>query len=322
MRIALVSEHASPLAALGGVDAGGQNVHVAALAAALARKGAEVVVHTFHALGSVKRQQQGAKDTSPPCRVAEERRIARRADRIVCTSTSELFELGRMGAPAHRVSVVPCGVDLDLFSPEGPAWPRRPGLARLVVVSRLVERKGIGHAIAALAAVPDAELLGAGGPERARLGGDPEARRLMELARSSGVVDRVQFLGRVGRRELPSLLRSADVVLAVPWYEPFGIVPLEAMACGVPVVATAVGGLVDTVVDGVTGLHVPPRRPDLIASATRALLADDQRRRELGRHGARRARERYGWGHVAGATLDVYRALVPGVAAPRRGALG
>ena len=101
----------------------------------------------------------------------------------------------------------------------------------------------------------------------------------------------------------------------MPWYEPFGIVPLEAMACGVPVVASAVGGLVDTVVDGVTGLHVPPRDPAALAAALRQLLADPARRARWAPAGARRARERYGWDRVAAATHEVYRGLSP----PRAG---
>ncbi len=86
-------------------------------------------------------------------------------------------------------------------------------------------------------------------------------------ARELGVADRVELRGRVERADVPALLRSADVVVCVPWYEPFGIVPLEAMACGRPVVASAVGGLIDTVVDGVTGVHVPPREVDRLATA-------------------------------------------------------
>src|SRR5690606_7561076 len=97
------------------------------------------------------------------------------------------------------------------------------------------------------------------------------------------------------------------VVACVPWYEPFGIVPLEAMACGVPVVASAVGGMVDTVVDGHTGVHVPPRCPGRIASALRSLLGDDELRRSMGAAGARRARRHYRWEAIAAATLNVYR---------------
>jgi D-inositol-3-phosphate glycosyltransferase len=399
VRIAMVSEHASPLAVLGGVDAGGQNVHVAALATALARRGAEVVVHTrrddpalphrvrfapgvtvehvtagpqerlpkdellphmdefaarlrrswltrppdvvhahfwmsgraalaaghplglpvaqtFHALGVVKRRHQGAKDTSPPERIAVERAIIRQADAIVATCSDEVFELVRLGADLHRTTVVPCGVDLDRFTPHAPAAPRPSDRHRLVVVSRLVERKGIGNVISALASVPGAELVVAGGPEASRLAGDPQARRLVALAEELGVADRVRLLGRVEQAHLPALLRSADVVVCVPWYEPFGMVPLEAMACGVPVVASAVGGLVDSVVDGVTGLHVPARDPDQLAVVLAALLADPGRRAVLGRAGARRTRRRYGWDRIARSTLEVYGSLVARAADP------
>jgi D-inositol-3-phosphate glycosyltransferase len=393
MRIAMVSEHASPLAVLGGVDAGGQNVHVAALASALARRGDEVVVHTrrddasmprrvplghgvvvdhvaagppsvlpkdellplmdafardlreqwtatrpdvvhahfwmsalaavtaaaplgipvvqtFHALGTVKRRHQGAKDTSPPERLAIERWIATTADRIVATCTDEVFELLRMDADRRSITVIPCGVDLDRFTADGPAEPRPPGVHRLVIACRLVERKGIGNAISALAEIPHAELHVAGGPDAAELGGDPEVRRLRALAEEAGVADRVVLRGRVEREAVPALLRSADVVVCAPWYEPFGIVPLEAMACGVPVVATAVGGQIDSIVHGVTGLHVPPRDPPALAAAVRELLADPAWRAELGREGRRRAQRLYGFDRIAAATRDIYDDVV------------
>ena len=393
MRVAMVSDHASPLAVLGGVDAGGQNVHVAALARQLGRMGVEVmvstrrddptlprwaalapgvavhhvdagppypiskddllpymdafaadltrvwhrwrpdvvhahfwmsglaaiqagrpldipVVQTFHALGVVKRRHQGERDTSPPERLEVERRIVAEADRVVATCTDEVFELARLGADVDRVKVVPCGVDLGHFSPDGPEEARTPGLSRLVVVSRLVERKGVGNVVSALAEVPGAEVVIAGGPEESALPDHEEARRLMGLAEAAGVADRVQLRGRVDRADLPALLRSADAVLCVPWYEPFGLVALEAMACGVPVVATAVGGLVDTVVDGVTGIHVPPRSPQHLAAALRSLLEEPVLRRRLGTAGARRARQRYGWNRVARSTLGVYGELL------------
>jgi glycosyltransferase involved in cell wall biosynthesis len=109
---------------------------------------------------------------------------------------------------------------------------------------------------------------------------------------------------------VPALIRSADVVLCLPWYEPFGIVPLEAMACGVPVIGTAVGGLLDTVIDGVTGLLVPPHRPDLAAEATTQLLDDAGRRRSYGTAGVVRTRSLYGWTTVARATERSYRRVL------------
>jgi D-inositol-3-phosphate glycosyltransferase len=393
LRVALVSEHASPLAALGAVDAGGQNVHVAALALALERRGLEVAVHTrrddpalpdrvamgdrvrvehvdagparalpkdtllphmhdfarallrswsarppdvvhahfsmsgqasltaaralgipvvqtFHALGVVKRRHQGARDTSPPERPSIERSVVRRVDRIVATCQDEVAELEALGADPTRVSVVPCGVDLELFQPTGPVWPPRRRGHRLVAVGRMVERKGFADAVRAIAMVPGAELLIAGGPERAALWTDPEARRLGAVAEHEGVAGRVELIGRVGRDRVSALLRSADAVVCVPWYEPFGIVPLEAMACGVPVVASAVGGMLDTVVDGGTGVLVPPRSPDRLAAALGDLLASPGRRARMGAAGVRRVRRLYHWDRVAELTLDSYAAAL------------
>lgn len=128
------------------------------------------------------------------------------------------------------------------------------------------------------------------------------------------VADRVTFLGRVPRKNVPQLLRSADLVLTLPWYEPFGMVPLEAMACGVPVVATEVGGHRDSLIDNVTGVHVAAGRPAELARRVRLLLADPTRRHAMGIAGADRARSRYAWERVARETASVYGR----VARPRR----
>jgi glycosyltransferase involved in cell wall biosynthesis len=392
VRIDLVSEHASPLAAIGGVDAGGQNVHVAALAAGLARRGHEVTVHTrrdddalpervvtadgydvahvpagpprelpkdellphmaefarvlreqwtaappdvvhahfwmsglaaveaaaglstpvlqtFHALGSVKRRHQGAADPSPASRIDLERGLCRAVDHVVATCSDEVFELRRLGLPRDRATIVPCGVDTSVFTPRGPV-AQRSARSRLLVLGRLVERKGQDDAVRALRAVPDAELVVVGGPPPGAIDADPEVCRLRALAVEEGVADRLVFAGAVPQADVPAWVRSADVVLAVPWYEPFGITPLEAMACGRPVVATAVGGLVDTVVDGVTGDLVPPRDPARLGAVLAALLADDGRRAAYGAAGVRRARARYRWSRVVADTDAVYRQVL------------
>lgn len=390
LKVAMVSEHASPLAVLGGVDAGGQNVHVAALAERMGRQGAQVmvytrrdseslpvrvrcahnvvvehidagpaavvekdrllpymdafaedlaarwssrppdvvhahfwmsgmaslraaraanipVVQTFHALGIEKRRHQADKDTSPARRLKIEQDVATRVDRVVATSSAEAFELTRMGADARRITVIPCGVDLSTFTPAGEREQRTGSRRRILSLGRLVERKGIADVIEALVEIPNAELIVAGGPDRNQLGIDPEACRLRAIASTLGVADRVDFRGRVSRSDVPALLRSADAVVCYPWYEPFGIVPLEAMACGVPVVVSSVGGLIDTIVDGVTGIHVAPRCPQALAAALRALLGDDKLRAQLGSAGSSRVHERYSWARVADETLTVYR---------------
>jgi glycosyltransferase involved in cell wall biosynthesis len=266
------------------------------------------VAQTFHALGSVKRRHQREADTSPPARRWLEPRVAREADAVIATCSSEVQELCAYRVHPDSAVVIPCGVDLELFRPRGPVAPRgdRP---RVLSIGRMVPRKGIDTAIEAIAAVPDAELVIAGGPALPELDGDPEARRLRALADGHGVADRVVFLGRVPHDEAPALMRSADVVVSVPWYEPFGMVPVEAMACGTPVVASAVGGHLDTVIDGVTGLHVPPRDPAALADRLREVLQAPRRRARLGRAGARRAHALYSWDRIAATTEAVYERL-------------
>ena len=395
MRIAMVSEHADPTAAPGGEDAGGQNVHVAALARALAARDHSVVVYTrlaspdaapeaslepgvevrrlaagpavplpkdellpympelgaalarewarrppdlvhahfwmsglaslrgaaglsipvaqtFHALGSVKARYQGAKDTSPPERTHAERQIGLACDQVIATCHDEVRELGQIGIPSGKVSVVPCGVDTGTFRPAGVVAPRdSPG--RLLTLGRLVERKGIDTAIEALPRLPGVELIVAGGPERDLLGRDGEYLRLRDIARDRGVADRVVFTGAVPRAQVPPLIRSADVVVCTPWYEPFGITPLEAMACGVPVVAAAVGGLTDSVVHGSTGLLIPAGDPAALAAAASRLLADPALRAAFGEAGTQRARRWYSWPRIAAQTESVYLRLGAGV---------
>jgi glycosyltransferase involved in cell wall biosynthesis len=401
MKISMVSEHASPLATLGGVDAGGQNVHVAALSAALAARGHEVtvytrrddrrlaervtlcdgvevvnvdagpperipkddllpfmdefgdrladywnhdvpdvvhghfwmsglatlraarrpetaglpVVQTFHALGTVKRRHQGADDTSPAERSVLEPLVGRSVDSVVATCSDEAFELKALGVPSQRISVVPCGVDTALFTPDGPAETKNKPF-RIMTVGRLVPRKGVGLTISALARLADEgrddiELVvlgGSKGPDQ--VFDDPDVQRLLAHARAAGVEDRVTFRGQIRQVDLPVALRSADVVVCAPWYEPFGIVPLEAMATGTPVVAAAVGGLIDSVVDGVTGVHVPPRDSEAIADAVRGLLDDEGRLARFGRAGIARTHARYSWSKIAAETDRVYRSLL------------
>jgi glycosyltransferase involved in cell wall biosynthesis len=257
----------------------------------------------------VKRRHQGDADTSPEQRIDLERGLCADVDHVVATCSDEVFELRRLGLSSDRVSIVPCGVDTAVFTPRGPV-ARRSARPRLLVLGRLVERKGQEDAVRALTDVPDAELVVVGGPPVDELDDDPEVQRLRGIAAELGVGDRLVFAGAVPRADVPGWIRSADVVLAVPWYEPFGITPLEAMACGRPVVATAVGGLVDSVADGVTGDLVPPRDPEALGSTLAALLADDERRAAYGAAGVKRVRSRYRWSRVVADTDAVYRQVL------------
>lgn len=406
MRIAMISEHASPLATIAGVDAGGQNQHVAELAAALANQGHQVTVYTrcdhpglpervtvdrgfdvvhvpagpptsipkddllpfmppfgrwlsrhwqrtgrpdvvhahfwmsgvaalvatastgvpvvltYHALGIVKRRHQQAADSSPAVRIELETKLGHSVDRVIAQCPDEVAELTAMGVPATKLVVSPSGVDSRRFTPDGPAAPRRRGHQRIFAAGRMVERKGFEDLLFAIRQLPRAELVIAGGPPPAPgaagdLADDPEAGRLLELARTLGVSGRVRLLGAVPAREMPSWYRSADLVACVPWYEPFGLTPLEAMACGVPVVAYAVGGLRTTIVDGVTGTLVPPGDGPALVTALAELLDDDDRRGRMAVAARLRAVHDYDWDSRASAVGQIYAGLVarPGVLA-------
>ncbi|RYZ31026.1 MAG: glycosyltransferase family 1 protein, partial [Propionibacteriaceae bacterium] len=276
---------------------------------------------TFHALGSVKRRHQGSADTSPPERVAVELAVAERATGVVATCRDEVAELTAMGVDLAQVDVVPCGVDVRHFTTTAAPLddPPRREPHRIVSVGRLVPRKGYATIVEALVDLPGVELVVAGGRTTA---GTVEAEqvRLETLAADLGVADRVHFVGQVGHFLMPALLLSADLVVCSPWYEPFGLVPLEAMACGVPVVASAVGGMLDSVAEGETGHLVPPQDPAALAAAVRDLLADPARREAYGRAGVRRARSHYSWDAVAGATAEVYERELAARAASTAGA--
>ena len=185
----------------------------------------------------------------------------------------------------------------------------RSQIHRVATLSRLVERKGVADVISALAEVPDTELIVGGGPAPEELASDADARRLMHHAEACGVKGRVIFAGRLERRGIPAFLRAADVVVCASWYEPFGIVPLEAMAAARPVIATAVGGQNDTVLDGYTGAHVPPQNPAALARELRSLLAQPERCMSLGVAGRERVHQRFSWERVARETYGVYRTL-------------
>jgi D-inositol-3-phosphate glycosyltransferase len=392
MRIAMISEHASPLAAIGGIDSGGQNIYVAQVARALVAQGHVVdvftrrddaalpsvvevepglrVVHvragpesfvakeqllahmpefarfceawmrtsapydvihanffmsgwvgmrlkdvfdvplvtTFHALGLVRREHQKEADAFPEERIAIERALVARSDRIVAECPQDRIDLARLyGAADERMALVPCGFDADEFSPQDRAAARvRLGIPvdefMVLQLGRMVPRKGIETVVRAMA-TPSCEHM------RLRIvGGDcdvpdpvrtPEIGRLMAVAHECGVEDRVVFQGRKPRRELRDWYAACDVFVTTPWYEPFGITPLEAMACARPVVGSAVGGVQFSVDDGITGLLVPAKDPLSLGRALARLQADPALAQAMGEAGLRRVCTAFTWRQVA-----------------------
>jgi glycosyltransferase involved in cell wall biosynthesis len=411
-KIALISEHASPLAELGSVDAGGQNVYVAQIAAELGRRGYRVdvftrrdderlapvvkwrpnvqVVHvpagparfvekekllpfmaefgryvaqfcrsqsapydmahanffmsgmvalqlkrrlripfamTFHALGLVRRRHQGASDGFDDRRFEIEARIMAEADAIVAECEQDERDMIELyGALPRKIECVPCGFDPQEF------WPVKDARARLGVardefvvlqLGRMVARKGVDNVIRAVGVLDRAHGIRAslwvvgGNTSRPDAVSTPELGRLMRIAQTEGVADRVTFTGSRPRSVLRTYYSAADVFVTTPWYEPFGITPLEAMACARPVIGAAVGGLKSTIVDGRTGCLVPANDPHALAERLAALHADPRLARRMGRSGRRRAVSRYTWRSIVDELVRVYeRAAAAAAAAP------
>jgi D-inositol-3-phosphate glycosyltransferase len=281
------------------------------------------VVQMFHTLGVVRNAlADNLGDRVPQVRLDAEARVAGLADRIVAATSLERAELGwYCGADDDRVRTIPCGVDIDLFSPgDATAARARLGLGAewvLLFVGRPAPIKGLESLLNALArlkadgyARADVRLVIVGGDHDE--GRDDERSRLRARADALGVGDWVDFKGPQLQAALPEYYRAADLCLVPSHHESFGMAALEAMACGAAVVASRVGGLATTIQDGVTGVLVPPRDDVALAAAIASLLADEPRRRTLGRHAARWA-QGFAWPWVARALIDVYEELVPGL---------
>jgi D-inositol-3-phosphate glycosyltransferase len=411
MRVALISEHASPLAALGGVDSGGQNVYVAHVAKQLTRAGHKVdvftrlddpalppVVHldrnlrvlhipagpvefvpkerllsymggfgdgvsricrsqtpydivhanffmsglvalrlkkllalpfvmSFHALGRVRQAHQAASDGFPPERIAIEEALVRRADRLIAGCPQDRVDLIDLyAADPARIAMVPCGFAQQEFAPEGQACRAGLGLGAeefvVLQLGRLVPRKGIDNVIRAIGQLRTrhgirARLMIVGGnSDEPDTTATPEIGRLQAIANDEGVTEQVVFTGRRPRSALREYYCAADVFVTTPWYEPFGITPLEAMACGTPVIGADVGGVKFTVVDGVTGFLVPPRDPQSLADRLAQLRRNPELARALGRAGIRRARSLFSWKRVVEQLSAVYADMLPLASSP------
>jgi len=406
-RIALISEHASPLSILGGVDSGGQNVYVGQLAKHLASSGYEVdvftrrdhellpkvsewmagvrIIHvpagppcfvrkeellphmeqftawmlryikrqkasydlmhanfwmsglvaaeikrqlgipfvvTFHALGRVRRQFQGGTDDFPDARFAVEDRTVAEADHLIAECPQDEEDLINLyNADPAQVTIIPCGFDPSEL------WPLSKPLARVSLglapdepvvlhVGRMVPRKGVDNVIRGFARLTReheiaARLLIVGGesdtPDPATT---PEIGRLMAIAAAEGVAERVTFTGRRGREALKTYYSAADIFVTTPWYEPFGITPLEAMACGTPVVGSNVGGIKFTVRDGETGYLVPPNDPDALGERLAHLYTHPKVLGVYRRQAIRRANDLFTWKRVADAMAVLYEQVM------------
>lgn len=275
------------------------------------------VVQMFHTLARLKnRVARSARDREPALRLAEESRIAAAVDRIVAATTVERDHfLHQHGVARSHVAVIPCGVDTELFAPGDPAAARDalalpPGPV-LLYVGRLTPIKGLDTLLEAMArldgTLPRARLLIVGGEADEPL--DGHAAELRRRLRALGLERRVTFVGAQPQERLRDYYRAADVTVLPSYYESFGMVAMEAMACGSPVVASRVGGLQTTVRDGVTGVLVPDSDPGALAEALVRVADDRALRGRLAREGVAWA-ARHRWPCVAEAVCREYATLV------------
>lgn len=408
-RIAFISEHASPLAILGGIDNGGQNVYVAELAMQLAGKGylidiytrrddaavAEIVewqpgvrvihitagpatfipkeqllrymqdftfqllyfmgrhelyyelihahffmsalvasnikkavgipyVVTFHALGLVRKLHQKQKDAFPPERILIEKHVVEDANLLIAECPQDEEDLiTHYDADPERIAIVPCGFNPDEFFPmEKDAARDQLRLSRydriILQLGRMVPRKGVDNVIRAVGFASKItarlKLLVVGGesdsPDAALT---PEIGRLKEVARESGINDQVIFTGRKPRSLLRYYYAAADIFISTPWYEPFGITPLEAMACGTPVIGSNVGGIKYSVVDRRTGFLVPPHEPEALAGKINELLHDAVLHHGMCRNAIKHVKGNFTWSKVAASIHQVYSRVMADV---------
>lgn len=278
-------------------------------------------VITFHALGRVRRLAQGQADGFPDARFAIEEALMRDADCVIAECEQDEQDMRELYDAAHvRRTIIPCGFDPDEF------WPVRDGArARLALpesafvvlqLGRMVPRKGIDNVIRSLPVLQQAHGISArlvvvgGDPGKADSMDTPEVRRLAALAERLGVPQQVSFTGAQPRHRLREYYSAADVFVTTPWYEPFGITPLEAMACATPVVGSAVGGIRTTVVHGKTGFLVPPNDPAALAARLAELQRDKRLAERLGWTGLRRAQRHFTWSRVALQVAALYRAVL------------
>ncbi len=264
-------------------------------------------VQTFYSLAVQDGPRAGAR------RARLELALARSARAVLVGGSAEGSALARLGVPQAAIRVVPPGVDTGLFQPDGPTAERSDRPRLLMVVTSLAADRGPAAALHALAAVPGAELFIAGGPPAAQLAGDPGQQALSKLAGQLGVADRVTITGQVTRAGIPALMRSADVLLNLSAGEPMARVTIEAMACGVPVMALGTGAHRDAVLDGTTGYLMASTQPAPLARRIRQLLASPLRE-GMAIAAASRARDRYSWARIGTETLAVYETAVPGTA--------
>ncbi|MFM8319920.1 MAG: glycosyltransferase, partial [Chloroflexota bacterium] len=285
------------------------------------------LVHMFHTLGLMKnRVARQPGEAEGDYRLQGERQVLQQADRIIAATPAELAQLQWLySADTRKVAIIPPGVDTSHFYPISPDEAKEvigvpPCDQMLLFVGRIEPLKGIDTLIQALGRMRQQEVhvclaVIGGDPDNSPEAQSAEMARLKAMREAAGLTDLVTFLGKRGQDTLPYYYSAAEAVVVPSHYESFGMVALEAMACGTPVVASQVGGLAFLVQDGVTGFTVPVDEPQALADRLSLLLNDYPLRQRLGEQ-ALTVAQQYAWENIAARIVALYgQALTAGPAA-------
>ncbi|HYK55900.1 MAG TPA: glycosyltransferase, partial [Flavisolibacter sp.] len=278
-------------------------------------------VVTYHALGEVRRLHQKEQDKFPLERLSIEQETAERADYIIAECPQDKEDLVHLyHIDAAKIVIVPCGFCPSEFYPVNRSFARSfLGLDQqeniLLQLGRMVPRKGVDNVIRALALLkntcqPTRLLIVGGETEKPDPESCPEIKRLQKLAKEQGVSSQVTFTGRRNRNVLKYYYSAADIFITTPWYEPFGITPLEAMACGTPVIGANVGGIKFSVKEGRTGYLIPPKEPQALATTINRLLSDPLLIKRMQANALKRVHHLFTWARVAGSIAKVYENVI------------
>ncbi len=277
------------------------------------------LIHTYHSLGAVKYRAVANHPAIASTRLAVEQQILEEANCIVSTSPQEQDDLRNLVSQQGCIEIIPCGTDLDNFRVLPKAEARRQLKLNeneqiVLYVGRFDPRKGIETLVRACAhsqsrTQANLRLVIVGGSEPGTFDGQ-ERDRIEQLVNSLGLANQTLFAGRIGHDLLPLYYAAADVCVVPSHYEPFGLVAIEAMACGTPVVASDVGGLKFTVVPEETGLLAPPQDSAAFADALDRILLDELWARKLRKQAAARVRQHFSWEGVAVQLSNLYRRLL------------
>ncbi|MGN6398251.1 MAG: glycosyltransferase family 4 protein [Mucilaginibacter sp.] len=276
---------------------------------------------TFHALGYIRQLYQGNNDRFPPERIEIEKEVALLSDKVIAECPQDRDDLIKhYGVPAEKITIIPCGFSGQEFHPVEKQEARKqlnlqPEEHIILQLGRMVPRKGVDNVVRAVGKLnandKKVKLVIVGGendnPDPCE---NPELFRLQNIAKEYGVAENIHFAGRKGRNQLKYYYSAADIFITTPWYEPFGITPLEAMACGTPVIGANVGGIKYSVVDGETGALVPPEDPEGLANKISELIFDKERLRQLGENAIKRVNQYFTWASVADKMNALYSKIL------------